>query len=185
VAVFMMATMIDVMMGCSNQDTKYPTANNENTPVARVTENETYSDDFADVDLLTTSGIVGQTAIDKVLNSPFVRPYLEQFNAQGYHFAPGYSFDVEVYVHSPDTTDSIAVSIVEVAMVSDTDTTRAAYVRYFKSELGHIITPYLLSFVPTDEPGFEYVTDGIWQKFLPGGVVPAIGKNRETDGCHL
>ncbi|MFQ6008106.1 MAG: hypothetical protein ACE5K8_04055 [Candidatus Zixiibacteriota bacterium] len=185
VAVFVMATMMNLMAGCSIQDTKYPTADDENTPVAGAAENETYSDDFANVDLLTTFGVVGQTSIDKVLNSPFVRPYLDEFNAQGYHFAPGYSYAVEAYVHTADTTDSIAISIVEVAMISDTDTTRAAYVRYFKSEVGHIITPYLLSFMEPDEGGFEYVTEGIWQMFLPGEVVPAIGKTRQRMAANL
>ncbi len=182
----MMAAMVSLMVGCNNQEPRYPLANDTDRTVTRAVEEETHKDNLTEnVKILTTSGATGWTSIDKVLGSPFVQPYLEEFGAQGYHFAPGYSFAVEAYVHSPDTTDSIAFSMVEVAMVNDSDTTRAAYIRYSKCELGHIITPYLLSFVPPDEPGFEYVTDGIWQKFLTGKVVPAFGKNREPMAASL
>lgn len=186
VVVLMMTAMVNLIVGCNNMQPRYPLTNNDKSTVTRAAENETPSDDIiGNVELLTTSGSAGWTNIDWVLGSPFVQPYLEEFQVQGYHFSPGHSFVVESFVFSNDTTDSVHFTIVEIAMLNDTDTTRAAYIRYSKSELGHIISPYMLSFVDPAEPGFEYVTDGIWRKHLPGEVVPAFGKNRQVMAATL
>ena len=170
----MMAAMVNLMVGCNSQRATEAPVENDRLP--QVTEEEVRTDeDNGGVQVMTSATSSGQGIIFQTANSSLIKPYLENFETLGYSFVPGYSFVVEG-CGSPeaDSTDTIHVQIVDLAMVNAADTTTAVYIRYVKCELGGVIAPYILSFIEPEEPGFEYVTDGVWQKNYPATVTLGV-----------
>jgi hypothetical protein len=172
--VFMTAAMVNLVVGCNSQ--RIPEAPAENERLSQMQQEEVQmGKDDAGAQFLGSDTPNGQGIIFQTANSSLIKPYMENFETLGYSFAPGYSFVVEG-CGSPeaDSTDTIHVQIVDLAMVNTADTTTAVYIRYVKCELGGVIAPYMLSFVEPEEPGFEYVTDGVWQKNYPATVTVGV-----------
>ncbi|MCD6248896.1 MAG: hypothetical protein J7J98_01020 [candidate division Zixibacteria bacterium] len=148
-------------------------ANNTNQPES------TYED--AD-NMYTWDDAYGQEIMDKAATRYTVKSYLDNYESQGYAFAPEHSFVVEGYGIPDGGTDSMLVQFVTLAMTYTPDPTRQAmYVTFTESELGFIIAPYMLSFVePDPDAGFTVETDGVWQLNFPAEVGHYRG--RSTDG---
>jgi hypothetical protein len=173
--VFMIFAMLNMMVGC-NVDRATDTANDLGEPSLLTARSEQDDQSVGSDYFRTPTDRIGGNVIDSLVNLSHLQPYLEDFSSLGYSYSRQYSFVEEAYGVPEWSTDSVLVRFITLAMVYAPDTMRqAAYIMYVESELGFVIAPYVLSFVPPEPYGdFHYITECVWQLDYPIEVYRAV-----------
>ncbi len=172
---------ITMFVGCDADKGVYSSA--ERVPAVEANTIDQPESTYEDTaHMYTWDDAHGQEIMDKAAKTYTVKSYLDNYESQGYVFAPEHSFVMEGYGTPDGSTDAMLVQFVTLAMTYTPDPTRhAMYVTFTESKIGFIIAPYLLSFVePDPDAGFSVEADGIWRLDFPAEIGHYRG--RSADG---